>query len=104
MNCKPGVLAMIRGITTFPEDNGKIVEVLSLAFEGEIYASTSGFRTTLQLSADDGVIWRVRARTPFRVPIWGKDFFFDDTPIPDGKLIPISGAPVHDEQLEEVRA
>jgi hypothetical protein len=80
MNVKPGDLAVVTGCPV-TELNGCPVEVLSRA-------------------ADDfefGPMWNCTAPSM-------REEGFEQIPIPDAMLRPISGMPVHDEQLDEVTA
>ncbi|WP_321904412.1 hypothetical protein [Paraburkholderia tropica] len=87
MNCKPGDLAVTVGMRE-AANNGVIVEVDSLAF-----------------SHHHGVVWNIRHRMPMIVDC-GRNAgrWVDHGQIHDSNLRPISGVPVHDEQLDEVPA
>lgn len=87
MNCKPGDLAATTGMLN-PENNDVIVEVMSVSTVTE-----------------KGAFWNVLLRTPALVeygPLVGT--YSVRVVVADANLRPISGVPVHDEQLDEVTA
>ncbi|SIT43711.1 conserved hypothetical protein [Paraburkholderia piptadeniae] len=81
MNVKPGDLAIVRSSDVCPEIHGAIVEVLSASAPFKGYGP--GWNCTCASMRDAG---------------------FAHLPIPDSMPKPISGVPVHDEQLDEVIA
>lgn len=80
MNCKPGDLAVVSGLPV-ADCNGQIVEVIS------IFGPLRDF----------GLAWNCSNATM-------RDVGFPSLPIPDAMLRPISGVPVHDEQIDKVIA
>lgn len=104
VNVKAGDLAIIRGMIDYPEDNGKIVEVLRRASNGEEYITTCGKRCNLD-AQDVSQAWRVRAREPLRMIVRsGQEWHFFEVPIAGYRLIPISGVPVTDDIDTEIPA
>lgn len=88
MNCKEGDLAYaVRGLYT-RYDRPPVVEVV------RIYAN----------HPEHGIVWVVRSREP--LPFAGCDGeprgYSQEVHAADDWLRPISGVPVHDEQLDEV--
>jgi len=85
MNCKPGDLAVTVGMVE-AANNGVIVQVLSCVGQDPA-----------------GPVWHIKHRVPMLVdcgPHAGCWVTHGD--IHDVNLRPISGVPVHDEQLDEV--
>lgn len=80
MNCKEGDLAIVSGCPV-NEINGQIVEVMSM--HGPLL--------------DFGIAWNCTSPSM-------REHGFLSLPVPDVFLRPISGVPVHDEQLDEVSA
>ncbi|HDR9081266.1 TPA: hypothetical protein QDA98_003876 [Burkholderia vietnamiensis] len=103
MNCKPGSLAIIRGMRDLPELNGCIVEILHVAAHGEFFLATDGSRRRLDAHGC-GVVWRVRGRET--LPWMGKSGkrYFSEFPVRDANLIPLGGVPVTDDIEDEVTA
>ncbi|MDN7658464.1 hypothetical protein [Burkholderia cenocepacia] len=103
MNCKPGTLAMIRGMRMLPELNGRIVEIVHVAANGEVFQAIDGSRRRLN-TLDCGVVWRVRGREA--LPWIGFDGtrYFTELPIRNSRLIPLGGVPVTDDIEDEVTA
>ena len=94
MNCKPGDLAYVVRDKEFPENVGRIVEVIQPAM--------------LDGSEAPGFWWDVRALgKPHPVSYHGEACFAMyamDFEMPDSDLRPISGVPLHDEACDEVTA
>lgn len=87
MNCKPGDLAVTTGMFV-PENNDRIVEVLSLDYVGR-----------------HGAVWNVRHRTPMLVDCGARaGRLVTEGQIHDANLRPISGVPVTDDIENEVAA
>jgi hypothetical protein len=103
VNVKAGDLAIIRGIEMLPELNGRIVEVLSIAVEGEEFLSVDGVVRCL-ITTYCGAVWRVRGREalPWKGSLSTK--FFAEIPMRDDKLIPLGGIPVTDDIDTEIPA
>lgn len=93
MNYKPGDLAIW-------VKRDVIVEIISAAFDGEIYVAENGFRVAL---ASGRGIWRCRmAGSP--QPSWAfpASTRFHELPIQDQSLRPIRDKPEQDETLNWV--
>lgn len=109
MNCKPGDLAIttsrglsIKGAT--PGILGRLVEVLRHTSSQEIFVSTAGAKFRYVGSAPTWVV-RSRELLPWLIsgagPHAGEVHYFHERPIQDAVLLPISGVPIHEEQLDE---
>ena len=81
MNVKAGDLAVVRSPDICPEIHDSIVEVLS--YFGDLRNHGPAWNCTCPSMREQG---------------------FSSLPIADSMLRPISGVPVHDEQLDEVTA
>lgn len=92
MNCKPGDLAYVARDEQFPENVGRIVEVIRPA--------------VLDGTEAPGFWWEVRALSrPHAVSYHGEEGFAMyamDFEMLDSDLRPISGVPVEDEVCDEV--
>lgn len=102
MTCKPGDLAIVRGVQSTPGLNGVIVEILAPVVHDEHFISTSG--VVVRCDVEGMLVWRVAARGPLP---WNTQTslglaFFDEMPMRDSRLIPISGVPVNDEVSEDL--
>lgn len=105
MKCKPGDLAIVRGIKITPEMNGRVVEVIRRATHGEIFTDVSGGCVMLHMGGSNAAIWVVRTREPMPWRRNNGDLgWYYETPIYDDLLIPISGVPLEEEILDEVTA
>jgi hypothetical protein len=87
MNCKPGDLAIvIRGLTHPSPNLGRVVEVLSRLADHQSL----------------GPVWHCKSRHAMKVRTPRGDELAAQFWVPDAWLRPVSGLPVHDEQLDEV--
>jgi hypothetical protein len=103
MNCKPGDLAIVIGARVTPEMIGRVVEVVSLAYRGEIFGTDAGLVRLKNLA---GVAcWRVRSigEQPL---LWrwsnGALARAMETPCYDAYLRPVSEPPVGVETRDEI--
>lgn len=88
MNCKPGDLAVTTGMCV-SANNDVVVEVESFAF----------------VNFQGITVWNIKHREPMFVDTGPRAGTWLTTGIIcDTNLRPISGVPVHDEQLDEVTA
>ncbi|WP_139094004.1 hypothetical protein [Burkholderia sp. CCA53] len=97
MNCKPGDIAIVTR-TRCGKGVGKIVEVVRLAVNGEIFVTREGKRIAADLEGW-GVCWVIRGD---RLK-WGDDQIAERA-FPDAYLRPVSGLPITDDIEDEVTA
>ncbi|WP_143016619.1 hypothetical protein [Paraburkholderia phenazinium] len=101
MNVKPGDLAIIVGPCATPGLTGRVVEILRRAVPGEAYPSIAGDVVYLRIEAP---CWFVRSSTPLPMKTsLGRFLLFRERSIQDAILRPISGVPVDDEIIEDLR-
>ena len=101
-NCKAGDLAIVVGLVQSPENNGRIVHVLSRVTHGERFTAVDG--RSLLCAVDDMVTWRVRSERPMPWKSALGTLYFLEIAIGAINLIPIGGVPVDEEQHDEVTA
>jgi hypothetical protein len=101
MNCKPGDLAYVIGSSRYA---GRIVEVISPAPQGVSFLLPDGCMHVA--TTYNWLIRFVGAPVEFSMGFgrskWSRLGHFSVAP--DRKLRPISGVPVHDEQIDAVPA
>lgn len=104
MNCKPGQMAIIVGSLHTPENIGRIVDVVSVAYDYEAFPMIGG-KTVLFAADGSEVVWRVRSDMPLK---WraGNGEVLEACEIATGDrfLRPVSGLPVEDDVRDEVTA
>ncbi|WP_157686010.1 hypothetical protein [Robbsia andropogonis] len=104
MNCKPGDLAIVVFAKIRPELMGTIVEIVGRAFNGDEFSSIKGRRFRAS-GIPDGIIWRIKLSRPLRVSAPdGTSHYFTEVTMPDTRLRPVSGLPIDEEVIHEVRA
>jgi hypothetical protein len=96
MNCKPGDLAIITNSLPSGALCGRIVRVLRQQVAGEIFKSTNGI---LADGTGNYECWVIEGDGP--LPWCG--LMFDERPFPDKWLRPISGVPLEDEVMREIK-
>ena len=98
MNCKPGDMAII--VNSMPSGAliGRIVTVIRPAVTGEVFRALDC--TLARGIGVGGHCWVVEGSSPLG---WC-GILYQQRPILDAFVRPISGVPVHDEQHDEVTA
>lgn len=98
LNCRPGDLAYIHGLTQTPEANGLIVTVVRRVVVGDILRSG----LFVEELASKKATWAVQGHSlPVRT-YGGKFFFATERSVPDENLRPIRDQPGEDETLRWV--
>jgi len=99
MNCKPGDLAIIIA-SKVPANIGRIVEIVCMRPAGRFDHKEYG-----PAIADESM-WEIRfiGSSGWGLKVSGRLFESWISWIPDRKLRPVSGIPVHDEQQMEMPA